>query len=200
MRIRCIPEQIPGPLPSGACPQCGRLRIPYLPTCLCGTTLEPEVASTLEASSGLRAPRDHGVFRIAHWSDLHVGSRTPGGLEVEVALRALLSGLRQLEVDGLIVSGDLSKFGKRDELMLTRELFDAYGYGRHRRIVVPGNHDVPPGTDGAMFREIFETQYPYVEEFGPKVWVAAFDSNVVDQRMLFERRWVNVRGLSLIHI
>ncbi len=194
MRIRCIPELVPRPIPEESCPACGRPRIPYVPRCICGHVHVDMTEEVTPIIQGLRAPKPTGTFRLAHWSDLHQGSRWPLGLDVAARLRNLLSALVQLEVDGLIVSGDLTQFGKPGELLEVRQHLEAFGFDARRRLVVPGNHDVARGTRNRDFEDVFEVSYPWVGEIGPGIAVVAFDSNLLEERTLFERGWVNVRG------
>lgn len=201
MKLRLVQESIPLRIETAFCPDCGRRRIPYLPKCLCGKTFEhlvgievPEHKRVLELSPEQLTPPAEDVFRIAHWSDLHLGSRTPDGQRVEVRLRTMLNLLRELRVDALIISGDLTRFGMVPELTRARELLEDFDFGGHRLVVVPGNHDIPRGQGSENFCQVFECRFPMVRELGPGVWIAALDSNLLDERMLFERRWVPVRG------
>lgn len=201
MKVRLVPESIPLPIETAWCVSCGRRRIPYLPKCLCGQRFTsvvgmstPDATPVMEGRVEELPARSPELFRVAHWSDLHLGSRSPDGLKVEVRLRALLNLLRGLQVDTLIVSGDLTRFGTPTELAQARELLEDYGFARNRLVVVPGNHDVPRGQDSTNFRNTFEREFPDIRELAPGVWVAALDSNLLDERMLFERRWVPVRG------
>ncbi len=194
MRIRCIPEQVPRPIPDEDCPACGRRRIPYIPRCVCGHVYDSRDDAPSLVHPGLRAPKPPGAFRIAHWSDIHQGSRWPLGLDMATRLRNLLSALVQLDVDGLVISGDLTQFGKPGELLDVRQHLEAFGFGASRRLIVPGNHDVARGTRNRDFEDVFGVSYPMVLEFGPGLTVIAFDSNVLEERTLFERGWVNVRG------
>ncbi len=194
MRIRCVPEQIPRPIPVAWCPACGRRQIPYLPRCICGYRFDVPDPFPHRLESCRKAPKSPGTFRVAHWSDLHQRSRPPLGLDVANRIRNLLSVLVQLEVDGLIISGDLTQFGKPGELLDVRQHLDDFGFDARRRVVVPGNHDVRRGYRNVTFEEVFGVRYPLVLEFAPGVIVVGLDSNRLEERTLFERGWMNVRG------
>ncbi len=194
MRIRCVPEQIPRPLPVAWCPECGRRQIPYLPECVCGHRFDVDTPVPRRLDSAREAPKAPGAFRIAHWSDLHQRARPPLGPDVAVRTRLLLSVLTRLQVDGLILSGDLTQFGKPGELLDVRRNLEDFGFDASRRLVVPGNHDVRRGRRNPTFEKVFGTTYPVVRRFGPGVVVVGLDSNRLEERTLFERGWMNVRG------
>lgn len=191
MKLRTLQEPIPLPLPEMSCPACQRRRIPYVPSCFCGHLWEAEPLLEQRPSS---LPKQAGVFRLAHWSDLHLGSRAPDGLRVEVRLRSLLALLNDLGVDALLISGDLTRFGAVEELGQARALLAREGFEGERLVVVPGNHDIPRGQDASNFCQVFDVQFPNVRKLTEGLWVLSLDSNRLDQRMLFERRWVPVRG------
>lgn len=221
MKLRILQEPIPLPLPAMSCPACQRRRIPYVPSCFCGhvwaerpspelpaseqsatappaseqSATEPLASEPLAFETSTVAPnKPAGVFRLAHWSDLHLGSRAPDGLRVEVRLRSLLALLNDLGVDALLISGDLTRFGALDELTQARTLLAREGFSGERLVVVPGNHDIPRGQDAGNFCQVFEVQYPQVRRLTAGLWVLSLDSNRLDERLLFERRWVPVRG------
>lgn len=196
MMLTFTREPIPGPLPSGVCPACGRRRVPYLPECLCGHLWEDiPVSMRADAYFPLRQlPPADGALRVVHWSDLHLGSRSPDGVRAEVRLRALLALLHRIGVELLIVSGDLTRFGTLEELEEARALLAEFGYSGSRLVVVPGNHDVPRGKDASNFCAVFGMSYPAIQEPIPGFRIIALDSNVLQDRMLFERQWVPVRG------
>lgn len=207
MKFRVVREPIPRALPVGHCSHCGRRRIPYLPACLCGKPFldVPDSDPLAQPSASLEAPaapertsiplaKPANTFRIAHWSDLHLGSRSPDGQRAEVRMRSLLSSLNELSVDALVISGDLTRFGTLEELSRARDLLAAYGFSGSRLVVVPGNHDVPRGQDSSNFQRVFEVSFPHVVELCPGLLVFALDSNRLEDRTLFERRWVPVRG------
>ncbi|GAA0545062.1 3',5'-cyclic AMP phosphodiesterase CpdA [Rhizomicrobium palustre] len=72
--------------------------------------------------------------RIAHLSDLHCPAKTPGQAE------ALAASVNAAKPDLLIVTGDLTRRGRNREYRAALELLSAMPA---RRLVVPGNHDVP---------------------------------------------------------
>lgn len=73
--------------------------------------------------------------RILHISDLHLG-RTAGS-EPLAALRELTPGL---DPEILVVTGDLTHRGRREELERARELLESVGLPL---LAIPGNHDIP---------------------------------------------------------
>ena len=73
---------------------------------------------------------------ILHLSDLHFGRLH----DADVG-RVLRETVGRLQVDALVVSGDLSHRAKRGELERARSYLDALGNGP--QLVVPGNHDIP---------------------------------------------------------
>jgi 3',5'-cyclic AMP phosphodiesterase CpdA len=72
--------------------------------------------------------------RIVHISDLHFG-RTD-----ELLVAALISKVRKLEPDALVVSGDLTQRARLAEFREARQFLDVF---ECPQVVVPGNHDVP---------------------------------------------------------
>jgi 3',5'-cyclic AMP phosphodiesterase CpdA len=75
------------------------------------------------------------IRTLAHVSDLHVG-RARG----QAALEDLVAALERDEVDTVVVSGDVTHRGRRDELRAFERLFAGLRAGG-RLVVVPGNHD-----------------------------------------------------------
>jgi 3',5'-cyclic AMP phosphodiesterase CpdA len=73
--------------------------------------------------------------RILHISDLHFG-RTD-----EAVVAALVRQSRELQPDLVVVSGDLTQRARREQFREARRFLDALQ--APRKIVVPGNHDVP---------------------------------------------------------
>lgn len=72
--------------------------------------------------------------RIAHISDLHFGAVSPR------AAAALADDLHSRKPDLIVVTGDLTQGGRR------KEFESAYGFLEAlpaKRLVIPGNHDVP---------------------------------------------------------
>lgn len=74
------------------------------------------------------------MIRIAHVSDLHFGAADPA------AIAALGAALSESEPNAVIVTGDVTQFGRR------REFVDAAAFLRGVEpplMVIPGNHDAP---------------------------------------------------------
>jgi 3',5'-cyclic AMP phosphodiesterase CpdA len=74
--------------------------------------------------------------RIAHLSDLHFGRHDAG------AATSLLVELASQNPDLVIVSGDFTQVGSREEFALARAFLDSI---EAPVFAVPGNHDVPAG-------------------------------------------------------
>src|SRR5262245_26623193 len=73
---------------------------------------------------------------LAHLSDLHFG----GGRGVQEAASALCAGLIAEEVDHVVVTGDVTHRGRREELAAFQRTF-APLLETGKMTVVPGNHD-----------------------------------------------------------
>ena len=71
---------------------------------------------------------------IAHISDLHFGAEDPA------LASALLSDLRRIAPELVIVSGDLTQRARRTQFIAARNYLNQMPYAR---LTVPGNHDVP---------------------------------------------------------
>lgn len=73
-------------------------------------------------------------MRIAHFADLHFGR------EDRKALQAASDLVQELEVDAIVIAGDLTQRGKREEFDAAQTWLSQF----HAPILcVPGNHDTP---------------------------------------------------------
>lgn len=73
-------------------------------------------------------------MKIAHFADLHFGR------EDKDALNAASDLIQELDVAAIVVSGDLTQRGKREEFEAAQEWLSGF----HAPILcVPGNHDTP---------------------------------------------------------
>jgi 3',5'-cyclic AMP phosphodiesterase CpdA len=105
-------------------------------------TAPTKVRLDVVESPALRCPR-FGVYslaravtaRILHISDLHLGRKAAS--EPLTALRELIP---ELAPEILVVTGDLTHRGRREELEHARELLDSLALPI---LAVPGNHDIP---------------------------------------------------------
>ena len=81
-------------------------------------------------------------FRFAWLSDTHVGSDT-GEQDLRAAVRNInsLTGL-----SFVVLSGDVTEYGSREQLRLAKELLDGLKISCH---VIPGNHDTKWSESGA---------------------------------------------------
>jgi len=76
------------------------------------------------------------LTRILHISDLHFGPPF-----VPAVAEALLEAIPSLELDAIVVSGDLTQRAKRHQFEEARQFFDRMP--KLPMLVIPGNHDVP---------------------------------------------------------
>lgn len=88
-------------------------------------------------------------FRFVFLSDTHVGSTT-----AEEDLRAAVRDINALtNVEFVVLTGDVTEYGSREQLMLAKEILDQIKLPIH---VVPGNHDTKWSESGATdFPRIF---------------------------------------------
>jgi 3',5'-cyclic AMP phosphodiesterase CpdA len=115
-------------------------------------------------------------MKIAHFSDLHLlclegvpmtrflNKRFTGWLNLKLKrgsihrseyVRAIAREIGRLEVDHVVVTGDLTNLALESEFELARELFERdLGIDPSRLTVVPGNHDLY--TRGSMTSRRFE--------------------------------------------
>lgn len=74
------------------------------------------------------------MTRIAHLTDLHFGASDP------TVVTALATDLDAINPDVVVVTGDITQSGSRNEFAQARGFFNTL---TARRLIVPGNHDVP---------------------------------------------------------
>ena len=108
---------------------------------------------------------------IAHLSDLHLGSQyfVPNLLD-----RALVE-VNDLQPDIVIITGDLTAMGYRQEFRAAREYLDRLSCSDV--LVVPGNHD-SRNVGYAHFERLFATREPVIRKNG--VTVVGVDSTEPD--------------------
>ena len=105
-------------------------------------------------------------FRFAWLSDTHIGATTG-----EEDLRATVRDINSITgLSFVVVSGDVTEYGSREQFRLAKELFDGLRIPCH---VVPGNHDTKWSESGA-------TDFP-------KIWG--------DDRFVFEHGGFRFIGL-----
>src|SRR5438552_3058986 len=81
-------------------------------------------------------------FRFAWLSDTHVGATTG-----EQDLRAAVNDINSLTgLSFVVISGDVTEYGSREQLRLAKEILDGLKIPLH---VVPGNHDTKWSESGA---------------------------------------------------
>jgi outer membrane protein assembly factor BamB/predicted phosphodiesterase len=97
----------------------------------------------------LQSPAQTQSFRFAFVSDTHVGSTT-----AEEDLRATVRAINSMtNLSFVVLSGDVTEYGSREQLQLARELLSEIRIPVH---VVPGNHDTKWSESGATdFPRIF---------------------------------------------
>jgi 3',5'-cyclic AMP phosphodiesterase CpdA len=133
-------------------------------------------------------------MKIAHLSDLHllalqgvpprrfVNKRLTGWVNLRLKrgsihraayVRAIATEIARLDVDHVVVTGDLTNLALESEYELARELFEKeLGLDPSRITIVPGNHDMY--TRGAMRSRRFERYFgPWLESDLPELAVEA---------------------------
>jgi 3',5'-cyclic AMP phosphodiesterase CpdA len=93
-------------------------------------------------------------MKLIHVSDIHVGATS------EAILDAAQHAIAAQSADALVVSGDLTQRGSRDEFRRARDWIDTL---QLPSIVVPGNHDTPLLHAGHRVFKPFER---YTDHFG----------------------------------
>lgn len=111
-------------------------------------------------------------MHIAHLSDLHCPADNPAQAD------ALVAAVAEAGADLVVVSGDLTRAGRRREFMAAQELLNRFVAPK---FVVPGNHDVP------VFNAIERVQKPFAR------FRAAFSP---DDLSVIELPGVTVVGLN----
>lgn len=90
---------------------------------------------------------------IAHISDIHFGA-------VDLAAaRKLAAQINDLDVDGVIVTGDLTQAGRKSEFAEAAQYLKTF---TPPTLVVPGNHDVPVYNLGRRFSDPWSRWRRYV--------------------------------------
>jgi 3',5'-cyclic AMP phosphodiesterase CpdA len=151
---------------------------------------EPEGAVSIH---GLAPPEESAIVRIGHISDLHLADRgryPRNGFTARDCDRhssklakGLLDALREVEVDHLVVTGDLTLSSEAREFERAAALLRWWA-AAGKLTVVPGNHDLwtadavdsgrflrAVGADGKGMRRPVPT-YPHVVSLGEVVLVA----------------------------
>src|SRR6185369_13743475 len=99
------------------------------------------------------------TFRFAWLSDTHVGSPT-GEEDLRSSVRDINS---QTDLSFVVISGDVTEFGSREQLRLAKQILDDLKIPCH---VVPGNHDTKWSESGATdFARLWKDDR-FVFEFG----------------------------------
>ncbi len=149
------------------------------------------------SSIGAPSTRELAIVRLGHISDLHLADRgryprngfTAKDCERHSAklAKGLLDALREVGVDHLVVTGDLTLSAEPREFERAAELLKPWAQAG-KLSVVPGNHDVwtadaletgrflrSIGADGLGMRRPVPT-YPHVVPLGAEVVLVALDS------------------------
>jgi 3',5'-cyclic AMP phosphodiesterase CpdA len=93
------------------------------------------------------------ITRIAHISDLHLSAKH-ARMNIRNAKR-LLEQIKRLDVDHVVVTGDISANADEDDFLVARSLFHAAGlFDSNKMSIVIGNHDVYGGVH--MAEDILE--------------------------------------------
>jgi 3',5'-cyclic AMP phosphodiesterase CpdA len=136
--------------------------------------------------------------RLLHLSDLHFGS------EDAKALSAVADFARSIKPEAVLVSGDITQRGRRNEFAAAREWFDALGM---RVIVAPGNHDTPLLHIAARLASPFERYSRYmrgidatdqlIELAGGAIRISAINTaRGVQMRRNWAEGVINLKGLD----
>ncbi len=149
-------------------------------------------------ADSIRAPRRSApIVRIGHISDLHVADRgryprngfTARDCERHSArlAKGLLDALREIGVDHLVVTGDLTFSAEPREFERAADLLRPFAEAK-KLTVIPGNHDVwteesvetarflrAIGPDGKGMRRAAPS-YPHVVPLGDEALLVALDS------------------------
>jgi 3',5'-cyclic AMP phosphodiesterase CpdA len=153
----------------------------------------------IRRADSIRQPstREPAIVRLGHISDLHLADRaryprngfTPKDCDRHSAklTKGLLDALREVGVDHLLVTGDLTLSAEPREFERAAELLRPWAQAG-KLTVVPGNHDVwtedavdtgrflrAIGADGKGMRRPAPT-YPHVVPLGEEVVLVALDS------------------------
>ncbi len=110
-------------------------------------------------------------FRIAHVSDLHLGSP----LFIPAMMDRAIAEVNAVEPDVLIVSGDLTTAGLRQEYVDAQRYLARFDCPR--RIIIPGNHDAR-NVGYVHFEELFGERQSVLRHDG--VAFVAVDSSEPD--------------------
>jgi 3',5'-cyclic-AMP phosphodiesterase len=143
------------------------------------------------------ALRESAIVRLGHISDLHVADRARyprNGFSARDCekhstrlAKGLLDALREVHVDHLVVTGDVTFSGEARELERAADLLAPFAEAR-KLTIVPGNHDVwtedalesgrflrTLGPDGRGMKKPAPT-YPHVVPLGDDAILVALDS------------------------
>ncbi|RJQ52006.1 MAG: metallophosphoesterase [Actinobacteria bacterium] len=116
------------------------------------------------------------TFTIAQISDIHTGS----SYFDERLMEATIEEINELAPDILVVAGDLTSNGYRDEFVRAAEYIDSIEVAN--KIVIPGNHDAR-NVGYVHFQDIFgnpNRSYDFTMADGTPVRVVSVDSGKPD--------------------
>jgi len=92
---------------------------------------------------------------IVHLSDLHFGTVDPA------IVPALLDFIRTTRPDLVVISGDLTQRARTEQFLQAKQFIDAIPF---RRLVIPGNHDVPLHNVFARLFRMLDRFRKYISE------------------------------------
>jgi 3',5'-cyclic-AMP phosphodiesterase len=119
---------------------------------------------------------------IAHLSDLHLGRDA----RTDAASALLVRELARPEIDAILLTGDVTHRGRRDELAAFERMFAPI---RSRLVMVPGNHDrLGDDAGSALMRERVEI------DARPGLFVIRLDSTAPHNRHLIRSHGELTRG------
>jgi 3',5'-cyclic-AMP phosphodiesterase len=114
---------------------------------------------------------DNGGIKIAHLSDMHVGSNH----FVSNLLNRAITEINDMKPDMVIVSGDLTEDGFRQQYLAAKAYLE--NIACDRMLVIPGNHD-SRNVGYVHFEDIYGSRNTV--EYLPGVTVVALDSSQPD--------------------
>jgi DNA repair protein SbcD/Mre11 len=119
-------------------------------------------------------------LRLVHTSDIHLGCEFLSEAEVEAGLRGVVDAAIALDVDALLVAGDLVDHNLVHDRFVSFAIEELRRSGRHS-FVLPGNHD--PYDDRSIYRrQVWLERSPLIHlvdsETGPDCVVPELDLEV----------------------
>lgn len=134
------------------------------------------------------------MTEIVQLADIHFGAQN------EVAIQAAFESIMALEPDGIIVCGDLTQRGKKNEFEAAAAWLDKFAVPK---LIVPGNHDTPLLNMPARAIAPFERFNSYFAEASAPIQIGGWRANGLNTARGWQARtnWaegsVDLRELSV---